>query len=945
MKKIFLILFILMLFSLFSFYPAFTKLTKIETSHFIIYHEKQIENLIDSEYIAFMEQSYTFLHNLFDHSFNNKIYVYFSNREKIANGFNNPMGQSTIYIITTPPELFSSIGYMDEWLKLVFYHELTHQFSLTLKNKLGEFLSYIFGNIFLNSYFNNPFIMVEGVTTSFEGRDKEIGRTFSPYIRQYIMQAIIDGNFKNPYEIESSFDQWPYHSLGYWYGGFFSKFLQENYGMELYIQLWKSTSTMTFEFAIKRIYEKDLLELWDEFYNWIKPKFEVSINFEDCLKNGRKDILSNGRLVKIKDDIFYFYYNSNLNTIFKYNISTKKNEAVLKNILYFYSFEIDGINNKLILSYYDYLSSNIVIKNKIFNLEKKKFEKSILDSFYDIREVNFFNENYIGIDLSRSYTDLVMVEKDKSKNILLKGSKNFYISTPKQLDAKTIIFLGSDNGKRSLYSFDMTEKKLIKLNINANYIYQFNTFEGNINFSYNDDYSLSKFGIIREDKEIHLDKNFSGGFSNGYYIDGKIIYIGSFSNKSLLLSLYIDLDNPEETKKLIFKDSNIDSVKTYAYNKDKNTKINIDSLNPVENKENTKNNDSNIVSPIINKSFSIFPFNENLAPDFWTISTSLYFNQFKSDIDFYFAGIGASCIWTEPISSSMTYFGTYISSLSPIHISFELISSINYFYPFQIKFLFASYWLDNIMLENDPMTNLTISSIDLFYQKISPISKNSHLLNFGIFYKNYLENNFISTYLQYDYFKYLFGTFDFPLSIKNLLYLSNINFDSHYNFKYEFEGSIKANNFGIEIKDNMVISKDQNLTNYGINEYFHFSLYEPLYEIEFDNPDINYNFSNTFNIIITIFETEKMGLLNLIFPSSAFTLGLYIGYKYYLVSDVDYNNLNFNNLIDSHIIYANISLFSFADLIKINFAVSYSLVSDKFYYYFYYTVGNPYNLF
>ncbi|HPC39079.1 MAG TPA: hypothetical protein PLF21_07185, partial [Exilispira sp.] len=119
MKKVLLILIIFSSLVVFSFYPPFTKLVKVETEHFIIYYEKEIENLIDPSYINFMEQSYTFLSNLFDHHFKNKIYVYFSNREKNANGFDSPAGQSTIYIITTPPELSSSIGYMDDWLKLV----------------------------------------------------------------------------------------------------------------------------------------------------------------------------------------------------------------------------------------------------------------------------------------------------------------------------------------------------------------------------------------------------------------------------------------------------------------------------------------------------------------------------------------------------------------------------------------------------------------------------------------------------------------------------------------------------------------------------------------------------------------------------------------------------------------------------------------------------------
>ncbi|MFN3412349.1 MAG: hypothetical protein ACK4YF_09345, partial [Exilispira sp.] len=624
MKKLFFIFLILSIFFLYSFYPPFTRLIKVETEHYIIYYEKHLQDLIDPEYIKFMEESYKFLSNLFNHQIKNKIYIYFSDREKYANGFNNPVGQSTIYIITTPPELLSSIGYMDDWLKLVFYHELTHQFSLTLKSKFAEFLSYIFGNIFLSSYFNNPFIMVEGVTTSFEGRDKEIGRTYSPYIKQFIMQSIIDGNFKNPYEIESSFNEYPYQSLGYWYGGFFSKFLQQTYDMQLYITLWQNTAILPFEKAIKKVYDKELPELWDEFYDWIKPKFEVYVNFEDLLKNSRKDILSNGRLVKTEENLFYYYYNINLKTIFRYDIQNKKSEPVIKNIMYFYSFEIDRNGKNLILSYYNYKGSSIVINNKIFDLEKKRFVKSVLDSFNEIREVNFFNDGYIAIDLSRSFTDLILIKADRSKKLIVKGSKNFYISSPKQLDSKTIVFLGSSNGERAIYSYDILEDKLEKLKINANYIYQINTFDNKIFFTYNDDFSLSKFGMINEDKEIHFDKNLSGGFTDPFYIDKKIIYLGSFSNKTLLLKIDIDLDSPSESQNLLLKNPNHDFVKLFSYNEKSNEIIDINkdleiSNNFIKNidnqvdtkqenntKSNTKNGDHKEDENILKKSFSIF---------------------------------------------------------------------------------------------------------------------------------------------------------------------------------------------------------------------------------------------------------------------------------------------------------------------------------------------------
>lgn len=959
MKKFFLILSIFSLFLLFSFYPAFTKLIKIETAHFIIYYEEEIENLIDSSYINFMEQSYTFLSTLFDNNFKNKIYVYFSNREKVANGFNNPIGQSMIYIITTPPELSSSIGYMDEWLKLVFYHELTHQFSLTLKSKLGELLSYVFGNLFLGSYFNNPFYMIEGVTTSFEGRDFEIGRTYSPSIKQFIMQAIIDGNFKNPYELEQSYNDWPYQSAGYWYGGFFSKFLQQTYGMELYTQLWKKTASSSFEYALKTIYGKELLELWDEFYNWIKPKFEVYVNFEDCIKNSRKDILSNGRLLKIDDVAYYFYYNKTLNTIFKYNLETKKNDIVLENIVNFNSFELDQSSKNLILSYYDYKGSSLVIKSKIYNLEKKRFEKSILDQFESIREVSYFDENFIAIDLTRSFTDLVLIEKDGKKNIIIKGDKKFYISNPKQLDYKTIIFLGNHNANRSLYSYDLQEKKLTKLKLNANYIYQFNTLNGKIFFTYNDDYTLSKFGMINRDKEIHFDKNYSGGFTDPYYIDGKIIYLGSFSNKSLLLRIDINLDSPEEEKKLILKNENVNFVKIFNFDDSKNETITINqeesskdnnksNKSQVENKETNnnitqenKNNESDTSSLILKKNISIFPFNENLLPDFWLPSAGFYFEQFKSNYQFYLSGYGASVFWMEPITSSITNLGIYISQIEPFKLSFDFLSIFNYFYPFTFFFQIASYNLNNLLDDNENLSYLFFTNLNIYYEFISPISKERHLLNIGAFYRNNSNNNFIAIYFSYNYYKYLFNNSNLPFYVKNLLYFSNIDFSSDTYYKYELATAVKIKNLLIELKDNLALSKDLNLTNFGINEFYHFVLYEPVYELEYTNANINFNFINIVDIKGTIFETEKMGILNMIIPVGQ--LGLYIGYKFYLVSNLDLSSFNFNNIIKENVIYINLNLSFFGDT-KLGFSASYIVSINEIYYYFYYTIQNPFDL-
>ncbi len=967
LSVIFIFLIVLMFF---SFFPAFTRLEKITTSHFIIYYEKHLDNYLDNEYIKFMEESYNFLSNLFNLDFKNKIYVYFSSREKVANGFNVPIGQPTIYIITTPPELDSTIGNMDEWFKLVFYHELTHQFSLSLKNGFSTFLSYLFGNLFLFTYINNPFYMMEGVTTSLEGRDQELGRTNSPAIKEFIMQSIIDNNFKNPYELEESYSEYPYNSLGYWYGGFFSKFLQENYGMDLYIKLWQTTICFPFEIAIKDVYKKDLMELWEEFYNWIKPNFEVAVNYNSCIKELKKDIIINGRLAKIKDKTYYFYYNSTVKSIFKYDIETKKNEVVLKNILTFYSFEIDENKNLLLLQYIDNNKSNYLIKNKIYNIESRKYEKSVLDKFDSIREITFFNDDFIGIDLSRSFTDLVLIKKDGTKETLIYGNKKLYVSMPKTLNSKTIVFLGSQNGIRNLYSFDIETKELKKMDTNTKFIYHFNVYQEKIYFVFNDDFTLSKFGFLDDNFEIHLDKNFSGGFNDPFYIDDKIFYIGKFSNKSLLLSLDLSLNSIVEqiknkSEKLTSNDNLLNSIKVFERNKTKDQNKNDGEEikdnnyqdkedNKSENKnerkeenkneskqENQSNNEDYDEYIVVNKLYIIYPFNENLLPDYWLPSISLYYFESSDSSSLYYNGFGLSFFWLDFVSNSVTNLGLYIVSYEPFRISVDFYSNLNYFYPFSITLFFASYWGGDVFVPNSEIKYLFVSGIDLTYSHSDIVGVRGDFINIGAFYRN-INEKFISFYLYYYNISYLFNSNNLPLIFKNYLYLSNIDFQNYYYVKYEFETSLFIKSLNIEFKDNLAISKDKNLNYFPINKYYHNSLYDPMHELNFEYPDLNFNFINIVTIEATIFKTNQLGILNIILNPSSSVLGFYLGTKYYFVSDINFNNFQFENSISLQIIYGSIIIEIVNKLITLGLFASYCVESNKKYYYFYYIIGNPY---
>jgi hypothetical protein len=85
--------------------------------------------------------------------------------------------------------------------------------------------------------------MVEGVTVSFESRTG-YGRANDPLIQEEIRQDIYENEFLSPLQVSGSRDIYPYGNSYYHYGGLFSKYLQDKYGMEKYAEYWHGIATL-----------------------------------------------------------------------------------------------------------------------------------------------------------------------------------------------------------------------------------------------------------------------------------------------------------------------------------------------------------------------------------------------------------------------------------------------------------------------------------------------------------------------------------------------------------------------------------------------------------------------------------------------------------------------------------------------------------------------------
>lgn len=156
---------------------------------------------------------------------------------EVLNGYYTQFPYPRIVLYQAATDLNGPLGFFQDDLYKLFYHELTHAVSLSIRHPGYEAMVRIFGSPFGLSFYTTPFTFIEGVTVSFESLDGH-GRAADPLAAAVIRQDILEGRFKRFNEASGAWDGYPY-GLYYLYGGYFNRYLQDRYGMERYALLWK----------------------------------------------------------------------------------------------------------------------------------------------------------------------------------------------------------------------------------------------------------------------------------------------------------------------------------------------------------------------------------------------------------------------------------------------------------------------------------------------------------------------------------------------------------------------------------------------------------------------------------------------------------------------------------------------------------------------------------
>lgn len=443
----------------------------------------------------------------------------------------------------------------------VFIHELTHLLSMASENTglatkvMGNWASFVHLNAM-------PF-MVEGAPVSMESFTG-FGRANDPLVKQRLRQDIFEGNFRTPIQTSYLWTKVPYGNVYYEYGGLFSKYLQERFGMEKYNEFWKKMQTsLSFSFliynsgvygAFKKVYGMKFIEVWSDFQNSLALE---NINpSEDLRVNDKETVIAD--LYSYGDTVYYI--DGDIGALYSYkekrnNINNKK-DLKLEFLIDISSESLDiskDGNNALIVSlmYNSGLYKYIV---KEYDLNKKIRTKR---KWFDIQYARYFRNGIVGISKDLHNSIFVYINENNEKEILLQANDNFGYSAPAVIDDNNIALIVTDNGIKHIAIFNYETKSLRYIDSkDLNYVRYLRYSNDRLIFSYNNDdkyYKLGEINLNNNSMNLYT-KDYSGGVFSPTYAGGNIYYKGRFSEFDRLMKYS---DDTYATKKVAYTDKTI----------------------------------------------------------------------------------------------------------------------------------------------------------------------------------------------------------------------------------------------------------------------------------------------------------------------------------------------------------------------------------------------------
>ncbi|MFQ3547402.1 MAG: hypothetical protein SNJ56_03615, partial [Termitinemataceae bacterium] len=548
-----------------------TKISVLTTEHFEILFPQESRQTA-YRLASFADEVYAQVTDLLDIKISSKIPVLITPHTDQFNGYMNPLPYPHIVLYDTPMDI--------EWttfqdpLRSLFLHELTHAVSLNSRNNFFNFFHGMFGSWVSPTFITAPLFMVEGVTVSFESLDG-FGRVNDPFVQGNLRQAVYEGRALSPFQASGVYDYKPFKRSYYEYGGLFSAYLQQRYGMDTYRKLWSQMGARMplslfyyrhgFANIFKKVYGKDLRDVWQDFLSTYQT---TDIGTLDP----RNIILSHRLLSALASEGTHVYgIDRTSNLLVKVDIQQSSSEGSdrfsvhnLRNVpASAYDISIHPQGSRILVSSYRYEGD---LARAIIYEYTADTGHSTGRSWEGLYKASYFRDGLVGIASRLHHTDVVYIDSKGQRQTLFTGNEHILFSKPVPLNDRYIAIIVAIRGIRRLAILDSETSSLFLItssllddDVRWQSIRSISVFENTILFSYSISGGLYTLGRVvwtpslpseapngeptQQDSltpPLHLDawfleKNVDGGIHNPVYTKRGIFYTASQSTWDSLI--------------------------------------------------------------------------------------------------------------------------------------------------------------------------------------------------------------------------------------------------------------------------------------------------------------------------------------------------------------------------------------------------------------------------
>lgn len=450
----------------FFYTPYLGKMKEIKTENFIIiFPEKDKE--IALRVASYSEEIHLKLKEVFKWQPYEKTTIILSDTTDFPNGLATPIPRNTIILNLSHTELSNTLKEYHDPIYSLLVHEYTHILHIDQIRGGAWFWRVLFGKLYFpNSGTFNWYI--EGVAVLSESIFSEGGRLNTSYNEAFIRNAVLNKTIPKYGTIIEPIVDWPHESGVYHYGARFCQYLYEQYGEQKFKEIFIDISddfwpfVLLFVMKFKKIYNKSLNELWDEWIKFEEQRYS-KINISDFDDREQLSFFE-GKIQSfdIKDDNIYIASSSYKNDKYLYQYDGKKFNKIINSYIRNVSTTND---DKYILytknttyndgyNFFDLFSYNLQTKRE-YKLTRKK----------RINYVDFSKNHNIGVFVSHNSINSRLFKFsisngriDNQKEIILPSDLR-YVDYPSinNLGNKAIFSAKNNDGIVSIYVANLSD--------------------------------------------------------------------------------------------------------------------------------------------------------------------------------------------------------------------------------------------------------------------------------------------------------------------------------------------------------------------------------------------------------------------------------------------------------------------------------------------------------